>query len=208
MFGGLIEHCGTIVKHEIIQAEEQGKAHRIWIKSEFDQLVLGESIAVDGICLTVVTTQNREFCCDISPETMQVTTAAEFSVGKRVNLERALLIGSRLGGHFVLGHVDTTAKVLAKKIKGEFIEYEFGKIAETTAVYLLPKGSITINGVSLTLNTVESGNFSVMLIPHTLALTNLGDLTVGCLVNIEFDYLAKIIRQQYSLHASQFEVTT
>lgn len=191
MFSGIITQCG-IIRNIEKHAEQQ----RLWISADFTDLVLGESIAIDGICLTVTAIDKTDFCVAVSPETLHVTNARFFAIDKRVNLERALCIGDRLGGHFVLGHVDTTAQLLDKKTQGDFISYQFGQFPQTHQIYLISKGSIAINGVSLTLNAIGTQNFSVMLIPHTLENTNLAALEIGQYVNIEFDYLAKILHEQ------------
>ncbi len=184
MFTGLIDHVGTIQKID---------TNRYWIKTQFSSLEMGESIALDGICLTVMDIKDDTFCCEISPETFKVTTAKQFKTGQTVNLERALLPTTRLGGHFVTGHVDQVGKVEAITPKDEFIEV---KITDVDKKYLSPKGSVAVNGVSLTINEVNKNGFSLTLIPHTLAKTNLKTLKVGDLVNIEFDMIAKIVIQQ------------
>jgi riboflavin synthase len=184
MFTGIIDHCGTI-----IQIDPQ----RIQIECAFQQLELGESIAIDGICLTIDGIQGSLFSSDISPETMAVTTARQFKPLQKVNLERALQPSSRLGGHFVLGHVDQVAHLVLIRPEGEFIEMQFSGLDKK---YLISKGSIAINGVSLTINALTENGFSVMLIPHTLERTNLSVLHINDVVNIEFDMMAKMVVEQ------------
>jgi len=193
MFTGIVDHCGTITSTE---------AKVLKIACQFEDLQLGESIAIDGICLTVTKYGPGYFECEISPETCQVTTASQFKTGKRVNLERALRLSDRLGGHIVQGHVDHVAQVCERSADGEYIKLGFTGIAETGAIncartgLIIKKGSIAINGVSLTINNITPQGFDVMLIPHTLGRTNLNELKMGEQVNIEYDWLAKIISQQ------------
>lgn len=189
MFTGIIDHVGTLT---IIQHTATGL--RLQLQTNFYDLTLGESISVDGICLTVSDIKEYSFYCDISPETLSVTTAANFREGQKVNLERALLPSDRLGGHFVLGHVDKIAMVKSRQEQPEYVTFSFGDFTTAEQLLLVNKGSITINGVSLTINSVAKGEFQVMLVPHTLQKTNLQGLQVGDSVNIEFDYLAKIVR--------------
>ncbi|MDR3477974.1 MAG: riboflavin synthase [Gammaproteobacteria bacterium] len=192
MFTGLIDHCGTIFK-----LEEGLSSQRIWISSAFTDLVLGESIAVDGICLTVTEMKEGLFSCDVSRETQHVTTAGAFQLHQQVNLERALQLSARLGGHMVSGHVDQTCQLAKRQNQEAFIEMFFGGLDSQMQRYIMKKGSVAINGVSLTINTVSADGFSIMLIPHTIQKTNLGNLKAGDNVNIEFDMIAKMIVEQY-----------
>lgn len=191
MFTGIIDHCGHIAN-----IEQGHRSQVVWIDSQFDDLTAGESIAVDGICLTVVTSEVKSFRCDISPETWQLTNAKQFAKGKSVNLERALRVSDRLGGHFVTGHVDQTAHVTDKQYQQEFLEMRLQGIHVDNTRYLIKKGSVAVNGVSLTINQLLPDGLTVMLIPHTLERTNLGQLTIQDQVNIEFDWIAKVIAQQ------------
>lgn len=196
MFTGLVDHCGVIQS-----IEKSTKTHQLTIQTTFEDLVLGESIAVDGACLTVTRFENQVFCCEVSPETEKLTVVEDYRSGRQVNLERALRLSDRLGGHFVMGHVDQTARILKKTAFEDYIELVVDVHEKR---YLIPKGSIAINGVSLTLNGVsEDGQVKLMLIPHTLSKTNLAQLSVGDRVNIEFDWLAKIV--QHSLTTTNLE---
>lgn len=188
MFTGIIDHHG-ILSH--IESKPSGL--HLKIKTQFTHLEFGESIAINGICLTVTDFQENTFGCDISPETLKVTTANQFETGQALNLERALLPTTRMGGHFVMGHVDQMAEVTAITTHNDFIELTFGKIAQDAKKFIVKKGSITINGVSLTINEVTTDGFTVMLIPHTLERTNLSTLQKNDLVNIEFDMLARMV---------------
>jgi riboflavin synthase len=202
MFTGLVDHCGIIFK-----MEDHSTSKRIWINSSFTDLVLGESIAIDGICLTVTEIHEGLFSCDVSEETIRVTTAGIFQVQQAVNLERALQLGARLGGHMVSGHIDQTCMLKECRDKENFIEMSFGGLNSQMQRYIMKKGSIAINGVSLTINEVFADGFSVMLIPHTLQKTNLGNLKVHDRVNIEFDMIAKMIVEQYQKYPNLNPIT-
>ncbi len=188
MFTGLIEQVG-----DIIDCQKTEKGLRLTIQSNYSDLVLGESIAIDGICLTVTQIIQQQFCCDVSAETCRVTTANHFSTGKKVNLERALQVGARLGGHFVLGHVDGICTVASIAKVGDCLEYVIELPEQTNLQYLISKGSVCLNGVSLTINRLTPKGFTIMLIPHTQLLTNLPLLQTGDPMNIEFDYLVKAV---------------
>jgi len=151
-------------------------------------VAIGDSIAVNGACLTVVAKQARSFEADVSPETLACT--AGLGAGNDVNLEKAMRLSDRLGGHIVTGHVDGVGAVKAVRPAGANRVVTF-KAPAALAKYIARKGSITVNGVSLTVNAVRGGEFSVNLIPHTLAGTNLGELRAGGKVNLEVDILAR-----------------
>lgn len=188
MFTGIIDHCGVIKEIKTLE-----KSSRVFIESQFNDLQEGESIAVDGICLTVVQPQGNTFYCDISNETLRLTTAANFHIHQKINLERALRLSDRLGGHWVTGHVDQTAQVNKISRRQEFIELDIQLSSPADQIYLFKKGSIAVNGVSLTINELTPEGFQLMLIPHTLARTNLDDLKKDDQVNLEFDAMVKII---------------
>jgi riboflavin synthase len=188
VFTGIVDHCGNIVS-----LETQRGALRLEIHSDFSDLTLGESILVDGMCLTVDALVAQGFQCDLSPETLRVTTAGNWQAGAQVNLERALRLFDRLGGHFVTGHVDQLAHVADRQEHQAFINLQFNGIHPKHRAWLVKKGSITINGVSLTINDVFEEGFEVMLIPHTLQHSNLGELSPGDAVNLEFDLLGKLV---------------
>src|SRR5262245_8248886 len=142
MFSGIIDHCGTINK-----IENRPNALRLTIDCKFSDFQLGESIAVDGICLTVTDHADTTFCCDLSSETLRLTTANEFQVGRQVNLERALRVGDRLGGHWVMGHVDQWGVVEKITQDQEFLKMQISGVAKDAMAFLLKKGSIAVNGV-------------------------------------------------------------
>jgi riboflavin synthase len=188
MFTGIVQKLGLIVRSWM-----EGSKKVCWIKSEFHDLDIGESIAVDGICLTVTAINGDEFCCELSIETLQKTIAQNYAVNQIVNLERALRLSDRVSGHFVLGHIDQVMQCCETQSYDGCLSVTFTGVLPANKKYLLPKGSITINGVSLTINAIQPNSFTVMLIPHTLAMTTLQNLQVDTLVNVEFDYLCRIV---------------
>ena len=156
--------------------------------------VLGESIAVNGVCLTVVASDGEAVDFECGPETLLRTNLGRLGVGSHANLERALRMGDPLGGHFVSGHVDCVGAITAVEPNGEWVTISFA-VPKAFDELLVLKGSVAIDGISLTLVTVVPGAISVMLIPHTLAHTTLGLKTVGDEVNLEFDLLAKHVQK-------------
>ena len=183
MFTGIIEDKGKIV------SISRTRVQKITIKSDLE-VKRGDSVAIEGICLTVTETIKNGFAVGVMRQTRGATTLTQWRVGDEVNLERALRIDGRLGGHIMLGHVDEAGKLI--RIRSN--EYYF-KMNPTNKCYVVPKGSIGINGVSLTIASIAGEVFSVSLIPFTLDSTTLGRLRVGALVNIEYDYLAKLLRK-------------
>lgn len=194
MFTGLIQAKGTVAA-----VADDGHGGRRLTVSEAGiapQLALGESIAVNGACLTVVTSNSETFEFQVGPETLAATGLGAISEDVEVNLERALRVGDPIGGHFVTGHIDCVGTVLERATSGEWETVWFGYPAKFNELLVL-KGSIAIDGVSLTLAKVEPGKFAVMLIPHTLAHTTLGSKAVGDRVNLEFDLLAKHVQKLF-----------
>lgn len=189
MFTGIVDHCGELL------SIERGETLRFWIASLFMDLSLGESVAVDGVCLTVTDLRDNQFACELSPETLNITTAGTYKVGQSLNLERAMRFSDRISGHLVTGHVDNTLLISAIKAHQDFTQIDFPGVSEENQRYLIAKGSVAIDGVSLTVNQVYDDGFSVMLIPHTLGRTNLSGLLKGKAVNVEWDYLAKLAVQ-------------
>lgn len=191
MFTGIIDHTGVI---EMLETGPH--AVRILVSTHFPEITEGESIAVDGICLTSVKPHGSVTWFEISPETLRLTTAAQFKVGSTVNLEKALRMGDRLGGHLVSGHIDTTVELMAATKSGEFVEWRIGHFHDPKPQYLMTKGSIALNGVSLTVNEVAHPGISLMLVPHTLERTTLGTLKPGDKLNVEYDWMMKVICHQ------------
>jgi len=190
MFTGIVDHCGVITNISHLP-----NSIRLSISSDFSDLTLGESICVDGVCLTVVHANGNHCECDLSPETLHLTKAKNYRVGDLINLERAMLLSDRLSGHIVTGHADGILKINQFERQNDFVLCEFSEIPEECRLYLTAKGSVCINGVSLTINTVNQNNFSAMLIPHTLERTNLHKLKASDYVNVEYDYLAKLVQK-------------
>ena len=203
MFSGIVDHFGNL---NSIRAASQGA--EFVISTQFTQLELGESIAIDGVCLTVTAIGDREFTCQLSPETLAVTTAAHYKVGQALNLERALRVGDAMGGHWVTGHVDGQVVLAEHRQQGKWLWLSFSGVDEEQQAYLVQKGSVAINGVSLTVNTVTQDGFTVMLIPHTLVRTNLHALKVGQAVNVEWDYLAKLVLKSVTPLISRLKLST
>ena len=187
MFTGLIETTGVIKK---ITNKDNYLVFDIEAKFDDDKHKIGDSLACDGSCLTIVSFDRQKFTVEVSQETIDKTIAANYKVGSKLNLERALKIGNRLGGHFVSGHIDDTGLITDLKVIGASVELSltFDKKFEKLVV---DKGSITINGVSLTVNSVTENRLTVNLIPHTLESTNLQNLKANDKVNLEFDIIGK-----------------
>jgi riboflavin synthase len=187
MFTGIVKATG-----EIVEWKPGAETRRLVVATALPvaELPLGASLAVDGVCLTVVERSAGRFAADVGPETLARTTFAERRVGDRVHLEPPLAVGDALGGHLVSGHVDGTGTVAALRPRGDALEVEIDAPPEI-ARFLVPKGSITVDGVSLTVNTVDGNRFGVTLIPHTMAVTLLATKAAGALVNLEADLIAK-----------------
>ncbi len=190
MFTGLIERVGKIVQ---LEAGAGGKKFCINAGKDFE-LNLGDSVSVDGACLTVIKIEGEKFWIEASPETLKKTTLSQKKVGGEVNLERALRLSDRLGGHFVLGHIDGVGRVRKKTRRGEFLELEIEAPSEL-GKYLIEKGSIAVDGISLTINQVQGNIFSVMLIPETLKRTTISQKKPGDKVNLEADIIGKYVEK-------------
>ncbi|MBD1372957.1 riboflavin synthase [Hazenella sp. IB182357] len=199
MFTGLIEEVGSV--KEIVA---QGNTMKLTIACEavIEDTKLGDSIAVNGVCLTVTQMGENYFVADAMPETMERSNLRDFKHRTPVNLERALAAGQRMGGHYVQGHVDGVAVLMNVEPIENAVVYRFRAPAGLTD-YMVEKGSIAINGVSLTLVEVEAELFSVSVIPHTLAETNLKDTHPGDYVNIECDMTGKYIVKWLEKHMAK-----
>lgn len=192
MFTGLIEACGTLRR-----VERRGPGVTLVMQAPtamVAELTLGESVACDGACLTVTRFGGETFEVDASAETLARTTLGERRPGDRLHLERALRLGDRLGGHIVAGHVDATGKIRSKRPLGRSVAVSF-TAPEAVARYLVSKGSVAIDGVSLTVNTVDTQGFDVVLIPHTQGVVHLADKPVGARVNLEADVIGKYVER-------------
>ena len=194
MFTGLIETVGILNK-----ITNGTNAAHLYIKTTYfkNTLQLGESIACNGVCLTVTSFDNQGFTADLLPATLDATQFKTAKIGDMINLERALQAGSRLGGHFVSGHVDCSAKLIRQIQQANALLLSFSCSLDISD-RVIHKGSIAINGVSLTLVENTAKEFSVQIIPHTQQATNLDTLKIGNLVNVEFDMFVKSIRKQES----------
>jgi riboflavin synthase len=192
MFTGIVEEVGTLVSRA-----PRGPGARLVVGCGFEKLQLGESICVSGVCLTVDRIGKGSFEADASAETLQRSTLAHARAGQPVNLERALLPTSRLGGHYVAGHADGIAKLQARRPFGEAWQLRV-ELPSELARFVAPKGSIAIDGVSLTANEVGDDWFEVVVIPHTMRATTLHSLAVGDVVTLEVDVLARYVARQLS----------
>lgn len=199
MFSGIVEAVMPIESSEELQ-----NAYRIKIKkpSDFNDIKLGDSIACDGVCLTVEAFDDRHMTFALAAETIKVLRwNPQTWIGKQVNLERSLRLGDRIHGHLVTGHVDSLGTVIRAELQGEsfFLDVE---VADSILPYVWKKGSITLNGVSLTVNELQGSKVSVCLIPETLKRTNLGDLQPGSLINVEPDYMARAIQRSLEVRSN------
>lgn len=201
MFTGIIEGVGRIKK-----LQSQSSHRRIEIESPFSlkDTRIGDSIAVNGCCLTATQIQGKTFSADVSPETLSLTNLGELKPGDRVNLERPLRLSDRLGGHLVQGHVDGVGRLVKKafvKAKPEgywLLEVEVPKQLRS---YMVDKGSVTVDGISLTVNRVKSGRISLCIIPHTQERTTLVEKEVGAQLNLEGDILLKYLEKMFKAQA-------
>lgn len=185
MFTGLVELKGSLARRA-----RRGPGYRLTVESGLAGLVLGESISVNGACLTVVSSDARSFDADVSLETAHKTTLGVLPIGSPVNLERSLKVGDRLGGHLVSGHVDAVAELVRIAPAGEAQRLSVA-YPEQLARFIAVKGSVALDGVSLTVNAISGNVLEVMVIPHTLAVTTLGALAPGASINLEVDTLAR-----------------
>ncbi|AGF72545.1 riboflavin synthase [Corynebacterium halotolerans] len=191
MFTGLVEEIGTVAA-----LEPQGDALRLTIaaRTVLENAALGDSISVNGVCLTVATRDEGSFTADVMQESLDRTGLGQLAVGSRVNLERALAAGDRLGGHIMQGHVDGVGQLLSRTSSEHWDVLRF-TLPRSLAHYVVEKGSIAVNGTSLTVSAVGDDFFEVSLIPTTLAETTHGDLAEGDTVNLEVDVLAKYVER-------------
>ena len=201
MFTGIIQESGTIDR------VSPGQAYKLRIRANkvLKDIESGDSISVDGACLTVVDFDDTAFEVDAMPETIEKTTLKYLRLGSQVNLEASLKLGDKMGGHWVSGHVDGTGKILSTRKVGNSVVYEISAPDELSE-QLVPKGSVAVDGISLTIIDCERGRFKIGLIPHTLQNTTLGKKDVGGHVNLETDVIAKYI-QKYLKGASGGSVT-
>ncbi|BCR04765.1 riboflavin synthase subunit alpha [Desulfuromonas versatilis] len=191
MFTGLIEDLGSIRE---MQRGADSVRLKVATRLPMEEIRMGESIAVNGICLTVVAFGGGTFSADVSPETLSRSNLGRISPGSRVNLERALRLSDRLGGHLVSGHIDAVAEIAERYQEGNAVRFRFAVPGEISR-YVVEKGSIAVDGISLTVNSVTAESFTVAVIPHSLAMTTLQERVVGDLVNIETDLIGKYVER-------------
>lgn len=194
MFTGIIQGKGKLV-----EKRPSGGGMVFILEADFDLTdpEEGESIACNGVCLTAKNISGRRFEADVSPESLARTNLGDKAVGATLNLERALRLSDRLGGHMVSGHVDGVARVVSCIPEGDFTLFTFS-IPKGHGKYIIEKGSITIDGISLTVNHCDTATFGVSIIPHTLVVTSLGALNSGSEVNIEVDLIGKYVEKLLS----------
>jgi riboflavin synthase len=192
MFTGIIQAVGTL--DGVVQRSGDRHVCVDTGKLDLSDVEIGDSIAVNGVCLTVTALASRAFEADLSAETLACTTFADRQVGDRLNLEKALSLGQRLGGHLVSGHVDGVGRVHTRDTHGQSVVLTF-EAPQPLSRYIAEKGSICVDGVSLTVNHVEDTRFTVNLVPHTLTETTLDGLRVGATVNLEVDFIARYLER-------------
>ena len=191
MFTGLVEELGKVQS-----LTGSGESYRLTVgaKKVLQDLAIGDSVAVNGACLTVVAKSDNAFTVDVMPETARRTVIGTMHVGEGVNLERTLCLGDRLEGHLVAGHVEGVGRILHRQEDGNAVVFRIGCDKSLTH-YIIEKGSVAVDGISLTVTAVEENSFSVSVIPHTAAVTTLGFKRVGDKVNVETDLIGKYIEK-------------
>jgi riboflavin synthase len=199
VFTGIIEEMGIIQDLRLLS---DGAAVTVAAPGIATGVKVGDSISVNGVCLTATRVEVDHFICDISAETLRLSSFKQARQGTRVNLERSLRIGDRLGGHIVLGHVDEVGRLVAKTQSGQGFEMSFDFPRELER-YLVYKGSIAVNGISLTISSLGRRSFAVSVIPHTFRSTNLNQLTIGDPVNLEVDVLGRYFERFFQLGLDQ-----
>ena len=199
MFTGLIEDCGSLKN---VERTSTTAIVTLSTSLPLEEIVLGDSVSVNGTCLTVVAKGVKTFSADVSPETFSRTTLASLQYGSPVNLERALRVGDRLGGHIVTGHIDAVGSVTKVVSSQNSIVIEIA-VPDDAGRYLIEKGSVSVDGISLTINSVTGNSFQLSIIPHTLAVTTLKNLRPGSQVNIETDIIGKYVERLMSSKAEK-----
>jgi len=191
MFTGIIEGLGTI---SAVRSAGQGKRLAIEADFDLDRTKIGDSLCVSGACLTAVSIEGRRFEVDVSPETLQMTTFGRANIGQRVNIERALRLSDRIDGHLVSGHIDGVGTIRQRETRGNAVIVSID-VAGSLADYMIVKGSVAVDGISLTINQCEAAGFTVSIIPHTAKMTTIGFKGNGEAVNIETDMLGKYVER-------------
>ena len=200
MFTGIIETVGEVVDKELREGDV-----KLTLKADesyLEAVMLGDSIACNGVCLTVVDRTSNQFMLDVSVETLSLTTIGDWDVGSKVNLEQAMIASSRFGGHIVSGHIDRIGEII--DIAEDARSWRMTvRVPKNIRQYIAKKGSISVDGVSLTINSVEDNEFSVNIVPHTLSHTIIGDYKLNQKVNIEIDTIARYVERLVSLSHSE-----
>lgn len=191
MFSGIIDRLGKVTALDTGERPALSVAAPGWL----EDVSIGDSIAVNGVCLTVISMGNGEFAADVMPETLRATNLGDLKPGSPANLEKALRVGDRLGGHFVSGHVDCSGTIKTLKEEKNAVVFSI-EMDKGLMEFVAPKGSVAVDGISLTVVDVTPNGFTVSLIPHTMSVTTLGSKGPGSTVNIEVDMLARYIRRQ------------
>lgn len=191
MFTGIVEEMGAV---RAVDKTLAGTRLRLLAKLILDDLPLGASVSVNGACLTVVDVDDQGFAVDVSPETLSVTTLGELATGDPVNLERAMKLSERIGGHLVSGHVDGVGAIASRRQDGNAVVLTIEAPPEIMR-YCVPKGSMTVDGISMTINGVQDRSFSLAVIPHTAQSTTLGMKQAGARVNLESDLIGKYVER-------------
>jgi riboflavin synthase len=191
MFSGIVAEVGSV---KAFIRREDAAALTIEASPACSEIAIGESIAVNGVCLTVVRRQANSFTVDISPETLRATNLGELQAGDGVNLERSLRLSDRMGGHLVSGHVDGVGTILEKRAEANALHYDI-RAPKPLMRYIVPKGSIAVDGISLTVVTCQAEGFQITIIPHTAAVTTIGGKDIGATVNLECDMIGKYVER-------------
>ena len=197
MFTGLIETQGIVTN---LQRVEGGAQVQIYAPEFGRDMAIGDSVAVDGACLTVAQFQRGAFVADVSEETLAKTTLGGLHQGSKVNLERALRLSDRLGGHMVTGHVEGMGRLLLRHAAGNSTIYQF-QVPAGLMEYIVPKGSVAVDGISLTVAQIRGESFAAAVVPHTEAVTTLKEKAIGSPVNIEVDVMAKYVKRFVDLYS-------
>ncbi len=203
MFTGIVEEIGKI---KSFKKENNGAIIEVKCKTVLQNTKIGDSISINGVCQTVTKISTNSFCANVSNETLAVTNFDNLKNGDSVNLERALTLNSRLGGHIVSGHIDCTGKLLSVEKLTDFYNLEF-EVPQEQEKYIVNKGSVTINGISLTVANIENNIIKTAIIPHTFNNTNLKNLNCGDYVNIETDILGKYVEKLLSVKDNKSSIS-
>jgi riboflavin synthase len=191
MFSGIVAEVGIV---KAFEGNQEAASLTIEASPAFTDVAIGESIAVNGVCLTVVHRHESTFAVDVSPETLRATNVGELRPGDGVNLERSLRLNDRIGGHLVSGHVDGVATIIDKRLEANALHYDM-QVSKTMMHYIVPKGSIAVDGISLTVVACRPDGFQVTIIPHTAAVTTIGRKDLGATVNLECDMIGKYVER-------------